>query len=512
MSLTVVLYSNLPHILFEGRGRRPPASTSFISVLSEDVLLNIFNCYRLDIPPGWDHNWWYKLMHTCTQWRRIILAFPSSLQLHLHCTYGVPIADMLKYSPPLPILIDFQGNRSMSQKDEDGVLLALQQHNRVRLIYLRQASMNKFFPAMNKHFPMLEGLDLSFTGPDSTLIAETFTAPRLHHFDLVVHRWAQRVPLLACVAGLVTLSIENIPFPDALPVKYLVSRLLLMPQLECLSLEFYNFPSPIDFDKNDLSELQTAQLPKLVRIVFRGGSSYLEDLMARIRAPLLAGFMLSLPSTPLFPLSNLSGLLTAAEELRFPVLSVTFSESDEDLGSFITVAGTVDDASIHISFPCDDPVACASQICAALAPILWDVESLHLDYRPSRWTLGLLNRREVWSDLLRPFCNVQKLQVNSAMTSELSLALCPKYGSPPEGILPKLCEFSVPDRERFQGMLDPFIAARKAAGQPIAKYFKKKYFRPPTPDPDSEEEAPRFGSDYDSLEECSFSDPYEDFE
>ncbi|KAH9976519.1 hypothetical protein BJV74DRAFT_953612 [Russula compacta] len=478
-------------------------------MLSEDVLLSIFNCYRLDIPPGWDHKWWYKLMHTCSQWRRIILAFPSSLQLHLHCTYSTPIADMLKYSPPLTIHIDFNGKWKMSNKDEDGALLALQQHNRVRFINLMRARIDKFLLAMNKPFPMLEDLRLSFTDLDSALILETFTAPRLRHFYLVLNHWSQRLPLLPSVAGLVSLSIRDILSLGALPARYLVSHLSLMPQLEYLSLEFYSYPLArlIDFDKNDLAEPQTAQLPKLALIVFRGVGSYLEDLVVRIRAPLLAKFTVSFSSTPSFPLPHLSELLTAAEELRFPVLSVTFSEIP---GAYITVASseqTVDHASICIGFPCEDPVTSASQICVALAPMLSDVESPHLGYHPARWSLGLPKRREIWFDLLRPFCNVQKVQVNSAMTPELSLALCPRYGSPAEGILPKLCQFFMPDRKRFQDTLDPFIAARKVAGQPIAKHF-----RPPTPDPDSEEDEEdeedeaRFGGDYDALEEFVYSD------
>ncbi|KAH9976516.1 hypothetical protein BJV74DRAFT_798683 [Russula compacta] len=495
---------------FSGRGRRPLASTSFISMLSEDVLLNIFNCCRLDIPPGWDHKWWYKLMHTCSQWRRIILAFPSSLQLHLHCTYGTPIEDMLKYSARLPIRINFNGERSMSQKDEDGALLALQHHDRVRFINLKRAFMNRFFSAMNKPFPILEDLRLSFTGPESALIAETFTAPRLRHFYLVLHPWFQRLPLLTSVVGLVTLSIGDIPSPHILPVKYLVSRLSLMPQLEYLSLGFFDLPSLVHFDESNLAEPLTVQLQKLVRIDFRGVSSYLEDLVARMRAPLLARFTLLFLPNPSFPLPHLSELLTAAGELRFHVISVTFSESEKIPGAYITVASseqTVGHSSIRIRFSCEDPVASASQICAALAPMLLDVKNLRLNYQPARRSLGLPKRREAWFDLLRPFCNVQKVQVNSAMTPELSLALCPRYGSPAEGILSKLCEFSLLDRKRFQKVLDPFIAARKAAGQPIAKHS-----HPPTSDSDSEEDEWSFVRDCDAFDEFFYSNPYHDLE
>src|SRR5260221_3845775 len=115
-----------------------PPSTSYISILTDDTLLEIFNCYRLNIPFGCDHNWWYTLMHTCRRWRHIILESSSSLQLHLYFTNGKPIEEMLKHSPPLPLYIDY-GNAQMSAKDEEGVTLALQHHHhRVRLLNLRE--------------------------------------------------------------------------------------------------------------------------------------------------------------------------------------------------------------------------------------------------------------------------------------------------------------------------------------------------------------------------------------
>jgi hypothetical protein len=52
------------------------------------------------------------------------------------------------------------------------------------------------------------------------------------------------------------------------------------------------------------------------------------------------------------------------------------------------------------------------------------------------------------------------------MAHALSLALCPEDGPPAEGILPELCKISGPHNARF---LDPFIAARQVAGQPITK-------------------------------------------
>jgi hypothetical protein len=69
------------------------------------------------------------------------------------------------------------------------------------------------------------------------------------------------------------------------------------------------------------------------------------------------------------------------------------------------------------------------------------------------------------------------------MARELSFALCPEDEAVAEGVLPKLRKLSRPHHDRFEGMLDPFIVAQQAAGQPIAKRR-----RPPNSDSESEEE------------------------
>jgi hypothetical protein len=179
----------------------------------------------------------------------------------------------------------------------------------------------------------------------------------------------------------------------------------------------------------------------------------------------------------------LNEFLTAAEELRYPVCSFAFSgPTEDDPGVSIVVGGleefvdqSAEDAPFRIRFPCDErldvQVTCAARISTALAPMLSTVERLHLGYYATRWVKGLPPEipREAWFELLRPFSNVQKLQLDTAMTSELSFALCPEDGPPAEGILPKLSKLLRPHHARFEGKLDPFIAARQAAGQPISK-------------------------------------------
>ena len=194
--------------------------------------------------------------------------------------------------------------------------------------------------------------------------------------------------------------------------------------------------------------------------------------------------------------------------------SFTFSGPNENHPGVLIVVGSLEefddqsseDAPFRIRFPCrtlDEQVACAARISTTLAPMLSSVERLHLGYYATRWHRGLspVIPPEAWFELLRPFSNVQKLQLDDAMTRELSFVLCPEDGPPPEGILPKLSKFLRPHHARFKGKLDPFIAARQAAGQPIAKRC-----RPPTSDSESEDELWWLASDEGSTELDSDSD------
>lgn len=393
----------------------------------------------------------------------------------------------------------------MSSKDEEGAQLALQQHHRVRLINLSEPGLEKLFAVMDKPFPMLEGLILRSPDPFfRSRLPETFSAPSLRRLDInqVGDVFVPGVPLLASMTGLVNLSIGKVP-SLALPVNYLVSCLSAMPQLECLSLGFGSnaelpslSSSPLNSDKTDLADLQTVQLPKLKKFFFRGACAYLEGLVSRIRTPVLAGFEVTFFRRPAAPLPQLAEFLAATEELRYPMSSLTFSGANENnptvsitlANSERTVGQFQEFAPFRISFPCrsrlDGQVPCAARICTAMSPLLSEVERLHLNYQATRWIRGFPPEipREVWFDVLRPFCNVQKLQVDTAMTRELSLALCPEDGTVAEGVLPKLRKLLRPHHARFEGMLDPFIAARKAAGQPIAKRR-----RPPNSDSEGED-------------------------
>jgi len=108
--------------------------------------------------------WWYKLTHVCQRWRNLILGSTSYLDLCLVCAQGTPVADMLAHSPPLPLIVDHvYGDVSISEEDEEGILLALKQYcDRVRCVRLQMAipNLQKLVVAIDEEFPILEHLIL----------------------------------------------------------------------------------------------------------------------------------------------------------------------------------------------------------------------------------------------------------------------------------------------------------------------------------------------------------------
>ena len=67
---------------------------------------------------------------------------------------------MLAHSPPLPLTVDYCSEDGITTKDEEGILLALEQRHRVRqlrLIFPVQ-NLQKLVMAIDEEFPILEYL------------------------------------------------------------------------------------------------------------------------------------------------------------------------------------------------------------------------------------------------------------------------------------------------------------------------------------------------------------------
>jgi hypothetical protein len=231
-----------------------PAARTTASELNDDVLLIIFDWYRLynttKEDQGWNlERWWYKPIHVCRRWRHLILASPTHLDLHLVCTYGVPVETMLSHSPPLPLIIYYPAiPDKISTADEESAILALQQRDRMCRIHVTTltAVLCNLFKSMDCDFPMLERLSLHLSTETRAGLGlpEKLQAPLLRHLTLSHISLPIQSQLLRQAENLITLRLWNVPPSSEFNPAHLVAQLLRMHHLEVLLVHFYKlFPS-----------------------------------------------------------------------------------------------------------------------------------------------------------------------------------------------------------------------------------------------------------------------------
>ena len=457
---------------------RPAYDVSYAAIhrLNDDILLHIFNCYRLDDVFGWnDRLGWRKLSHVCQRWRYIMHESPFHLGMHIECTYGTPIVDMLAHLPPLPLLIHYKylSADTMTEQDEMGIYYALQFHDRVRQInlHLSPAILKKCLAHMDACFPTLENLSLSFSGDEITIftLPEAFLAPNLRHLDLPRIALPKRLRLLTSTVSLVTLSLGCVQFSGYFCPRLLVARLWSLSQLEELTIEFC-VPIPRTSSENEMLDEQGSPktLPNLRTLTFQGFGEYLEHLVAQIRVPLLERLDITLSNQLTFTLPHLYHLINITEGFKLPSAKVCFGLLDV----YIVMARRrlfLSEGDFLLRVKCnrlDRQIDCAAQICRALIPTLSGVERITLDlyYYWMPDTEGRFSGIDstMWRELLRLFIGAKELFISEPLEEELARALqVDEVGAEP-GFLPNLKHIGAADN-----LFASFIDTRRAVNRPV---------------------------------------------
>ena len=445
-----------------------------IHLLNDDILLGIFNYYRLDEENGWnDRLGWCKLSHVCQRWRHVIYESTFHLGMHIHCTYGTPAVDMLGHLPPLPLLVDYRDTSvPIKEQDELGIHHALLLRDRVRYIDLDlpPSILHKCLVLMDAHFPILEKLSLSFTADRFATLAlpKAFLAPNLRHLDIPSIGPSRRLRFLTSSVSLVRLGLQSIQASSYFRPRLLVARLSSLPQLEELFIQF-SIPIPRPSAEREMlgEEGTPVTLPNLKILSFKGVSAYLESLVAQIRVPLLSLLDITLFNQIAFALPHLSHLINITEGFKLPAARVYFLH---DTVSIITAhhGSRWSEGPFHLHVKCnqlDWQIDCAAQICTALVPALSGVERFALDFYdkrlPTEWQNGEIDGT-TWNELLRLFIGVEQLHIHNGLLEELSRALqVDEIGSEP-GFLPNL-QHIVASANFFSS----FINTRGVVGRPV---------------------------------------------
>ena len=462
--------------------------TASIHVLDDDSLLHVFYLCRPffrfqpdgDGSAAWKHDirWWYALAHVCQRWRNVILRSATYLGLSLLCTYGTPVANMLEHSPPLPLVIGyFMKRRQLTTEDEEGIILALKQRERVRRVRLSNAVtiMQKLFSVMDDEYPILEFLYITRPIEDHSTIMSlpgSFQAPHLRR--LVLQGFALPIGsrLLTTAVSLVILHLVMVHPTTYFHPSILPQWISLMPHLETLNIRFRLSIPNRDVERNltHTPIIAPITLPNLHRFHFRGVSTYLEALVHHITTPRLEILQIELFNQMTFSLPRLLQFIGTAENLRFDNAILRFS--DKSVNAIFSPHGETKTYTLAIVVNCwhlDWQVSSMAQISNSLGQISSAVEHLDLRYNvhsQSSEEHTDADRTEL-RELLRPFSNVKTLRIQKELVSYLSRCLELEDGELPLGLLSELHELEYFGSDSTGNAFTSFIDARRNAGRPV---------------------------------------------
>jgi len=435
--------------------------------------------------------WWYTLAHVCQRWRNLVLGSASYLDLCLVCTFGMPVADMLAHSPPLPLIIDYfvpspplprncpvdDGDISRITAEEKGIIFALKQRDRIRRVRLRVPASNlqKLVEVIDEEYPILEYLILSPLAHDGTTfeLPERLQAPHLHHLVLINFAIPIGYRLLTTATSLVTFWLVVRSPSTYFPPNFLLQWISSMPQLETLVIDFLPPElSTVEDDEESQHKEARITLPNLRRFEFTGGNAYLEALVCRFIAPCLEKFKLFFPWRRTFSIPGLVRFMNTTENLTFDSAKFVFTRKLVYVEFYLSAEAETKTNSFFMCIYCgyfESPLPSVAQIFNSLGQRFSMVEHLALEYK-SRGRL-IDYRDEAcaeWRGLLRSFSNVKTLRIDYGLVEAFSRCLRLRDEEQPLWLLPNLQLFTYFGSTNADDVaLNSFVDARRIAGSPI---------------------------------------------
>jgi hypothetical protein len=388
---------------------------------------------------------------------------------------------MLAHSPPFPIIIDFfhpDGDDRMAANDVEGIILALEQRDRVRRIRFRTSFLSmteKVMVHMHGEFPMLEYLCIAPMHLMEFLFPNTFQAPQLRHLLLVNLICPIGSPLLSAAVHLVALSLVNITPSTYFQPDELRHRVSLIPQLETLWIDFdpMCFGQYVDPDLTHIHNATPISLLNLRYYNFSGSNAYSEALLSRIIAPHLEVVSISFWEKRSLSVSCLLEFMGTSEDLRLGSASLSFDGGGARLVVYPNRTSRVSVFSMFIGGGPGRRVSNAAQVLTSLSPLFSSVVYLSLDYKGDDSLPELQNEADPadWRVLLRSFHNVTVLFVIERVVGKLSRSLQLDDGESPDDLLPELKQIIYHPGDDNADAFKEFVDARQNAGRPLTLVY-----------------------------------------
>ena len=469
-----------------------------IDVLPDVALLEIFDfclgkkVHDLDVDEREMHSW-CTLAHVCRKWRDLVLGSPRRLGIRLWYKANQPLQGMLDIWPPLPIAIWANPQFMRGGHDNDDIVAALDSGlndriYRIQLLDFPSWQLEDVLEAMHQPFPLLSVLGLGHYHEDEdeieSVIPDSFLGGSAPHIQTL---YLDHIPfpglpkLLLSATHLVNLSLRRIPHSVYFPPEVLVDCLSVLTRLEILNFDFESPRSRVDQISPLVPPPTRTLVPVLTELWFRGLDKYLEDLVARIDAPLLDKLEIFFLHEPILDNSQLTKFIGRTPKLkaRNEARLVIF---DREVWVALQLPQTpTRSLKLGISYKHSDlqllPLA---QVCSLSFPegfipavehlnIIWDE-----GYGPQDSDVIENNQ---WLALLRPFTGVKSLYISRVAVPRIALVLQELVGERVTEVLPALETLSLYETTSgpVQEGIAEFVSARQVAGHPITISYCAPY-------------------------------------
>ena len=371
------------------------------------------------------------------------------------------------YTHSVPIYYDFDA--------------AIVHRDRVCEIDLRLTSlqMERWPLAMQEQFPALTHLSLK--GPLTLTLPDGFlggSAPNLQSLHFCFIPFPALPKLLLSATNLVHLSIRDIPHSGYFSPEVFTTALALLVNLKSLSIGFESLKSRPGQDSWRSPPPSRAVLPALTSFSFRGVSEYVEDLVARVDAPLLYSISMTFLFQPIFDTPQLAQFITRATGLEAPNKARVDFRLMDLWTDFSSWTGTISREKVSFTIQsCGDlelQLSSLAQLFTPTFPSIYTVEHLYIycdsSFEPELQD-GIGNLQ--WLEAFQSFTSVKNLYVSVSDRLVQGIA----HGL--EELVEERLMDIFPSLERVflagfqssgpvQEAIGQFVAARQLLGHPVA--------------------------------------------
>ncbi len=400
------------------------------------------------------------------------------------CNCRTPVRTSLGIWPPLPLSI--RHDTWDPDRENENTIAALKLRDRVSEISincLRSSVLERLTAAMLEPFPALASLYLGYGGNIAPVLPEAIlggSTPSLQTIVLAGIAFPALPKLLLSATRLVSIRLWRIPITGYISPEAMATCLVALPDLEDLRIEFQACP-----DHTSSSSSTRVILPSLTSFHFKGVSKYLENLAARIDAPIIQTLSITF-SDVVVGIPQFYRFLSYAERPQPPnQVMVEFDYWRVDL-KFIP------SDNFELAIRCDNlagQVSSMAAVCRGLSPLLSRVECLNLRGKrlPSdpTWQDYTYPTNLQWLGLFHPFITVESLYVSKKLEPFIASALEELTGEHATTVFPKLHTIFLEELQPYglvREAIEAFVAARGLSDCPMTLQQRLAPVFDPKPD------------------------------